>query len=89
MKKDPELKKIPRMYTDEEAEHFLETVDLSEYDLSQFKPIDLKTMEFAPKTDRITMRLPSHLLSAVKASAAKQKIPYQRYIRQLIEAGLR
>ena len=30
-------KKLPILRTDQEAEHFLETCDLSEYDLSEFK----------------------------------------------------
>ena len=33
------LKKIPRLLSDEQAEHFLETADLSEYDLSGFKRV--------------------------------------------------
>ena len=78
--------KLPVFKTDDEAEAFLETVDLTQYDLSDFKPANF---EFAAKDERITMRLPSHLLGAVKQAAAKQRIPYQRYIRQLIERGLR
>lgn len=78
-------RKVPHFKTDEEMEAFLEQ-DLSDLDFSQFKPANF---EFAPKTERITMRLPSNLLSAVKVSAATKKIPYQRYIRQLIENGLR
>jgi len=31
-------KKIPRFKTDEEVEAFIENADLSEYDLSEFKP---------------------------------------------------
>lgn len=80
------MKKIPIFKTDEEAERFLETADLSEYDLSQFKPAHF---EWAPKTERITMRLPRDLLATIKASAAEKHIPYQRYIRQLIEQSLR
>jgi predicted DNA binding CopG/RHH family protein len=79
-------KKFPVFKTDEEAEQFLETADLTEYDLSGFKPLNF---EFAAKDERITMRLPSHLLSRVKEKAMDAHIPYQRYIRQLIEQGLR
>jgi predicted DNA binding CopG/RHH family protein len=32
------------------------------------------------------MRLPKSLLDAVKAAAAKAGIPYQRFIRQTLEA---
>jgi predicted DNA binding CopG/RHH family protein len=79
-------RKIPIFKTDEEAEAFLETADLTEYDLSGFKPANF---EFAAKDERITMRLPSDLLATIKTAAAKQKMPYQRFIRQLIERGLR
>ncbi len=79
-------RKLPHLKTDEEAEEFIATADLTQYDLSGFKPANF---EFASKDERITMRLPSHLLGAVKMAAAKQNIPYQRFIRQLIEQGLR
>ena len=32
-------KKIPAFESDEEAERFVDTADLSEYDFSQFKPV--------------------------------------------------
>jgi predicted DNA binding CopG/RHH family protein len=35
------------------------------------------------------MRLPKSLLDAVKAAAAKTGMPYQRFIRQALEAALR
>jgi predicted DNA binding CopG/RHH family protein len=41
--------------------------------------------EFQPKNERVNMRLPRPLLDAVKATAAKAGIPYQRFIRQALE----
>jgi predicted DNA binding CopG/RHH family protein len=79
------LKKLPILRTDEEAEHFVDTADLSEYDLSDFKPMKF---EFAAKTERINMRLPEPLLKAVKRKAKQQNLPYQRYIRQVLEAAV-
>jgi predicted DNA binding CopG/RHH family protein len=35
------------------------------------------------------MRLPRPLLDAVKAAAAKAGMPYQRFIRQTLEAAVR
>jgi predicted DNA binding CopG/RHH family protein len=35
------------------------------------------------------MRLPKTLLDAVKESAAKAGVPYQRFIRQVLEATIR
>jgi predicted DNA binding CopG/RHH family protein len=78
-------KKLPVLKTDEEAERFVETADLTEYDLSQFKPV---RFEFAPKTERVNMRLPAPLLAGVKARAARAGMPYQRYIRLALEEAL-
>jgi hypothetical protein len=38
MSKAKALKTIPTFRTDVEAEHFVDTADLTEYDLSGFKP---------------------------------------------------
>jgi len=71
--------------SDEEAEAFVANADLTDYDLSGLRMV---RFEFQPKTERVNMRLPRPLLEAVKASAAKAGIPYQRFIRQAIEAAL-
>jgi predicted DNA binding CopG/RHH family protein len=75
-------KKLPVLKSDEEAEHFIETADLSDYDLSGFKRVHF---ELRKKDARVNMRLPANLLAAVKAKAAKLGIPYQRLIRQSLE----
>lgn len=59
--------------------------DLTRYDLSGFKPV---RFEFAPKSARLNMRLPEDLLMAVKDAAAASGVPYQRFIRQLLERAL-
>jgi predicted DNA binding CopG/RHH family protein len=41
--------------------------------------------EFQPKSERVNMRLPRQLLDAVRASAARAGVPYQRFIRQALE----
>ena len=84
-KETRKLKKFPVLITDEEAEHFVETADLTEYDLSGFKPM---RFELQPKSERINMRLPKPLFDEVKARAQKEGIPYQRYIRRVLEASL-
>jgi predicted DNA binding CopG/RHH family protein len=78
-------KKLPKLSTDKEAEKFVAEADLTEYDLSGLKTMQF---EFQPKTERVNMRLPRRLLVAVKASAAKAGVPYQRFIRQAIEAAV-
>ena len=78
-------KKLPVLRTDEEAERFIESADLTEYDLSQFKPA---RFEFVAKTERVNMRLPKPLLDGVKARAEAEGMPYQRYIRQALEEAI-
>jgi len=50
--------------------------------------IRLVQFEFQPKSERVNMRLPKDLLDAVKAAAAKAGMPYQRFIRQALEAAI-
>lgn len=84
-KANRELKKFPTFHSDEEAEKFVATADLSEYDFTQFKPT---RFEFEPKGSRLNMRLPESLVKTLKDGAKKRGIPYQRFTREMIEAGL-
>jgi predicted DNA binding CopG/RHH family protein len=78
-------KKLPRLGSDKQAEDFVARADLTQYDLSQMRPA---RFEFAPKAARINMRLPTGLLKAVKATAARRRIPYQRFIRETLEKAV-
>jgi predicted DNA binding CopG/RHH family protein len=71
--------------SDEEAEAFVEQADLSEYDLSGFKPVHF---ELEPKSASLNMRLPAALLDAIKARAKSRGIPYTRYVRMLLESDV-
>lgn len=75
-------KPLPSLRSDAAAERFVETADLSQYDLSGFKST---RFEFAPKDATLTMRLPVPLLDALKLKAKAQGIPYTRYVRLLLE----
>ena len=75
-------KKLPRFRSDKEAQEFVEKADLTDYDLSETRPM---RFEFQPKSERVNMRLPRQLLDAVRSSAAKAGVPYQRFIRQALE----
>lgn len=79
-------KPFPLLKTDAEAEHFVDTADLSEYDFSGFKPM---RFEFEKKTKQINLRMPESLVDAIKARAKERNIPYQRLIREAIESALR
>ncbi|MGH7035528.1 MAG: CopG family antitoxin [Stellaceae bacterium] len=78
-------KKLPKLKSDKAAEKFVAESDLTEFDLSGMKTMQF---EFQPKTERVNMRLPRRLLAAVKASAARAGMPYQRFIRQVLEAAV-
>ena len=78
-------KKLPNLRSDKEAEDFVDNADLAEYDLSAMRPV---RFEFQPKSERVNMRLPRELLDAVRASAAKAGVPYQRFIRQALEEAI-
>jgi len=78
-------KKLPRFRNDKEAEEFVDKADLTEYDLSEMRPV---RFEFQPKSERVNMRLPRQLLDAVRSSAAKAGVPYQRFIRQALEEAV-
>jgi len=79
-------KSLPKLTSDAAAETFVADADLTQFDLSAFKP---HSFEFAPKSKQINMRFPEALLDAVKARAAAQGMTYQRFIRQVLESALR
>jgi len=76
---------MPSLRSDEEAEKFVETADLSTFDLSGFKPM---RFEIAKKDTVINLRMPTALMAALKDKAARQGVPYARYVRMLIEADV-
>ena len=82
---DTTKRKLPVVRTDRQAESFVGRADLTRFDLGGLRPV---RFEFAPKSARLNMRLPEDLLAAVKDAAASSGVPYQRYIRQLLERAL-
>jgi predicted DNA binding CopG/RHH family protein len=78
-------KAIPPFSSDEAAERFVETADLSEYDLSGFKRMSLEALM---KEVQVNVRLPQPLYQAVKDAAAKQGVPYSRFVRSALEAAV-
>ena len=78
-------KKFPDFKTDYEAEDFVETADLSEYDFSGMVPM---RFELKRKDTSISLRLPEELLEAVRINAKRVGIPYQRFMRLAIERAI-
>lgn len=77
--------KLPHLTSDEEAERFIDTADLSQFDLKGMK---LHSFEFDKKSKQVNMRFPAPLLDAVKARANAQGMSYQRFIRQVLETAV-
>lgn len=78
-------KKLPKLTTDREAEDFVASADLTDYDLSGFRPV---RFEYEAKDAKVNMRLPESLLAAVKQRASILGIPYQRFIRDALERAV-
>lgn len=79
------IKPMPSLRSDEAAEEFVAKADLSQYDLSRFRPM---RFEIEPKAAALNMRLPVALLDAVKAKAEARGVPYTRYVRMLLESDV-
>ena len=78
-------KPFPELASDAATEAFVAEADLTEFDWSDMKPV---RFEFAAKDARINMRLPANLLAAVKQRAAREHMPYQRFIRRALEGAV-
>jgi predicted DNA binding CopG/RHH family protein len=74
------LKPIPRFATEAAEREFWETHDSTEYvDWSKAKAGLLPNLK--PSTQTISLRLPQHLLDAIKAAANARDVPYQSLIK--------
>ena len=76
----------PTLASDKEAEEFVEKADLSEFDWNAAEPV---RYEFEDKSARVTMRIPESQLEDIKAEAARRGVKYQRFMRELMERGMR
>ena len=79
-------KKLPDFKTDDEAIEFLENTDLSDYlTKDNLFPTNF---EFQPKDQKISLRISKDFMSAIKDTAEKQGISYQKYIRMAVERSV-
>lgn len=85
MKAKSKLMPMPSLASDAAAQHFVDSADLSDYDLSGFKRTQF---EFESKAAALNMRLPVSLLNALKAKAKAKGMPYSRYVRLLLESDV-
>jgi predicted DNA binding CopG/RHH family protein len=78
-------KKIPTFRSDRAAAAFVDTADLSRYDLRGAQMVRFETK---PKDKSINLRLPEELYEAVRARADRAGLPYQRFIRLALERAI-
>lgn len=78
-------KKFPEFKNDAQAEEFVATADLSEYDFSDMVPV---RFELRRKDKSVSLRLPESLLEEVRTRAERAGMPYQRFMRLAIERAL-
>jgi predicted DNA binding CopG/RHH family protein len=77
--------KIPTSKSDRAAAAFVDKADLSQYDLGGAQLVRFETK---PKDKSINLRLPEGLYQAVRTSAARMGVPYQRFIRLTLERAI-
>jgi predicted DNA binding CopG/RHH family protein len=78
-------KPIPTFKTDKEAEDFVATANLTDYDLAGG---EIVRFELKRKDKSVNLRLPAQLLEAVQKRAKRAGVPYQRFIRIALERAL-
>ncbi len=74
------LKPVPAFVSEAEERAFWETHDSADYvDWSKAQRVVLPNLK--PTTNTISLRLPQHLLDAIKAAANARDVPYQSLIK--------
>lgn len=74
------LKPVPAFVSEAEERTFWETHDSADYvDWSKAQRVVLPNLK--PTTNTISLRLPQHLLDAIKTAANARDVPYQSLIK--------
>lgn len=74
------LKPVPDFASEAEERTFWESHDSADYvDWSKAQRVVLPNLK--PTTNTISLRLPQHLLDAIKAAANSRDVPYQSLIK--------
>ena len=74
------LKPVPAFTSEAEERKFWETHDSADYvDWTKAQRVVLPNLK--PTTNTISLRLPQHLLDAIKAAANARDVPYQSLIK--------
>ena len=85
MKDKPKNKHFPVFTTDAEAEEFVDSADLTDYNFSNFSKVKFR---FGDKSDALDVPLPHELVARVKSLARHKGISYQKLIQDILEHQL-
>ena len=81
------VKSTPEFSSEEDVRQFWETHDSTEYlDWRQAQQVVMPNLK--PTTKTISIRLPVHLLDAIKAAANSRDVPYQSLIKVWLQEKL-
>ena len=84
------LKQVPNWRTDEEADRWLQEVNLADYDLGETESlIEWLRREASPKTTQLNIRVSHVLKHDLDDIAKKLDVPTQKLARSFLEAGIR
>lgn len=83
----PKTKQIPAFKTEKEERVFWETHDSTDY-VDWSKAVKAVFPNLKPTTETISLRLPSSLLYRLKTEANKRDVPYQSYIKVLLDKNV-
>jgi predicted DNA binding CopG/RHH family protein len=82
------LKKIPAFKSEQVEREFWNTHDTTDYfDYSKAQRVEFPNLK--PTTTSISLRLSKIMLDEIKRTANKADMPYQSYIKALLDFGLR
>jgi len=82
-----QTKTVPKFANEAQERAFWETQDSTEYlDWSKARKVTLPNLK--PTTKTISLRLPQHLLDAIKTAANARDVPYQSLIKVWLQEKL-
>ncbi|MBI2637195.1 MAG: BrnA antitoxin family protein [Parcubacteria group bacterium] len=80
--------KLPKFKNEDEERDFWAKIDWSEYaEPEDFVPISFPNLK--PSTKTISIRLPESLLHRIRADANRQDVPYQSYIKTVLDKAVK
>ena len=82
-----QLKKIPKFKNEDAERKFWDTHDTTDY-IDWSKAVQIKLPNLKPSTKSISLRLPVSMLEDIKIQANKRDVPYQSYIKVLLDEKL-